>query len=102
MKRVPGHGPGAAGSPKPGSAGSPKPGSSGAPKSPTKAPGTPSAKGAKGTNEPKANLGQKRDLAKMALAAAMVRPPVEDMLVRFAQRLGARQARVHKSILYSD
>jgi hypothetical protein len=39
----------------------------------------------------KPNLGAKRDLAKMALAAAMVRPPVEDMLVRFAQRLGARQ-----------
>ena len=39
----------------------------------------------------KGNLGAKRDLAKMALAAAMARPPVEDMLVRFAQRLGARQ-----------
>ena len=46
-----------------------------------------------GTDAPnnKASLGAKRDLAKMALAAAMVRPPVEDMLVRFAQRLGARQ-----------
>ena len=37
--------------------------------------------------------GAKRDLAKMALAAAMARPPVEEMLVRFAQRLGARQVR---------
>jgi hypothetical protein len=45
----------------------------------------------KGGSEPKVNLGAKRDLAQMALAAAMVRPPVEDMLVRFAQRLGARQ-----------
>ena len=74
---------------------SPKPtGSNTGPPSPAKsAAGKTSSKGssAGGSNEPKVNLGAKRDLAKMALAAAMSRPPVEDMLVRFAQRLGARQ-----------
>jgi len=90
MRRAPGHGPGAVGSPKPGSSGPPSPAKT--PGSPAKTPGKAKpGSSAGGGGEPKANLGQKRDLAKMALAAAMVRPPVEDMLVRFAQRLGARQ-----------
>ena len=73
---------------------------SGPPKTPIKTPtslrNSAGATAASRANAPSsgkkvAGTGDKRDLVSAALAAATVRPPVEDMLVRFAQRLGARQ-----------